>query len=165
MIELLGWGTDKVTVKNFLVACNVADFDVPSQELRCRDGFSLHPFRAIEDITVVQTPAVLDVNGNVVTPAVIAPGAHFNLRIYGSVEQALIDAAYNSSGTYPNGRVWSAAKIVNYVNNKLATTGTLIASKGVSGARLPIGYQWTVGGKTIQLYDAALVNNRANVWA
>jgi hypothetical protein len=164
VIEILGWGSDKVTVKNFLVACLVADYDPASQELRCREGFSLHPFRASEDITVIQTPEVRDANGVVTTPAVIASGVHFNLRVYGAPEQALIDAAYDPNNVSTAGELWSRLKLVNYVNNKLTNVGAL-QSKGATGARIPMGYEWVIAGKIIRLYDAIKVNNRSNVWA
>lgn len=62
------------------------------------------------------------------------------------------------------GHLWSRLKLVTYVSNKLSSVATAMG-KSVTGARLPIGYEWTVGAKVVRLYDASKVNNRSNVWA
>ena len=147
MIEILGWATDKATARQFLGACNVATYNATTQEMECKEGFSLHPYRASDEINV---------------PG--APGVHFNLRIYGAPEQALIDAAYDPMNPDEKGALWSRLKLVNYVTTKLGSAATAVG-KSLTGARLPIGYEWTIGAKTVRLYDASKVNNRADVWA
>ena len=157
MIEILGWATSRNIARQFLETCNIAHWDADSSTMIPHKDVQLHPFRASEEITVVTTPAVM--NGDiVVTPAVIAPGYHFNIRIFGELEETLRE-------NNPQGEtLWNKLKLKNHIDTKLGSAATL-RNKEVTGARLPGGYEWTVGANKVRLYDAAIVNSRANVWA
>ena len=157
MIEILGWATSRNVARQFLETCEIATWDATNQVMVPRQDIQLHPFRAGEEITVVKVPAVMD-GTTVVTPAVLAPGFHFNLRIYGQLEQTLKEA------NPVDENYWNKLKLKNYINNKLGSSGSL-ANKEVTGAKLPGGYEWSVGPNKVRLYDGALVNARSNVWA
>jgi hypothetical protein len=158
MIELLGWATSRAVARQFLETTNIATWDAENQVMVPRQDIQLHPFRISESIEVVKVPAVMD-GTTVVTPPVMAPGFHFNLRIYGDLEETLREADPPENGDY-----WSKVKLKTYIDNKLGSSGSL-ANKDVTGAKLPGGYQWSVGPNKVRLYDGALVNSRANVWA
>jgi hypothetical protein len=157
MIEILGWATSRNVARQFLETCEIATWDATNQVMVTRTDIQLHPFRAGEEITVVKTPAVMD-GTTVITPAVIATGFHFNLRIYGQIEQTLKEA------NPADENYWNKFKLKTYIDNKLGSSGTL-AGKEVSGTKLPGGYEWSVGPNKVRLFDGALVNDRANVWA
>ena len=157
MIEILGWATSRNVARQFLETCEIATWDATNQVMVPRQDIQLHPFRPSEEITVVKTPAVMD-GMTVVTPAVIAPGFHFNLRIYGQLEKTLKEA------NPVDENYWNKLKLKNYIDNKLGSSGSL-ANKEVTGAKLPGGYEWSVGPNKVRLYDGALVGARANVWA
>ena len=157
MIEILGWATSRNVARQFLETCEIATWDATNQVMVPRQDIQLHPFRSAEDITVVKVPAVMD-GMTVITPAVIAPGFHFNLRIYGQLEETLKEA------NPVDENYWNKLKLKDYINTKLGSSGSL-ANKEVTGAKLPSGYEWSVGPNKVRLYDGALVNLRANVWA
>ncbi len=159
MIEILGWATSRNVARQFLETCEIATWDATNQVMVARQDIQLHPFRAGEEITVVKTPAVMD-GMTVITPAVIAPGFHFNLRIYGDLE----DVLRNNSADHEETNWWNKVKLKNYIDTKLGSSGSL-ANKEVTGAKLPGGYEWSVGPNKVRLYDGALVNARSNVWA
>lgn len=160
MIEILGWATSRNIARQFLETTEIATWDNETQAMVPHKDIQLHPFRPTESIDVVKTPAVM--NGDVVvTPAVIAPGYHFNIRIYGNLEHTLRKDAANA----PDDKtVWNELKLKDYIDNKLGSAATL-RNKEVSGAKLPGGYEWSIGANKVRLYEATLVNQRANVWA
>jgi hypothetical protein len=100
---------------------------------------------------------IQDAFGNDVPEMVEVPGFHFNVRIYGDLEETLRADA-------PGEEYWSKLKLKNYIDNKLGSAGS-IRDKEVTGTKLPGGYEWSVGPNVVRLYDAALVNDRRNVWA
>ena len=157
MLELLGWATTRAVARQFMELTKIADWNAEQQVMIPRKDIQLHPFRPNESIDVVKVPAVMD-GMTVVTPAVMAPGFHFNLRLFGDLENTLRNDAPDPDGDY-----WNKWKLVTYVNTKLGTAGALV-NKEVTGAKLPGGYQWSVGPNTVRLYDAAAVAQRANVW-
>ena len=158
MLEILGWATSRNVARQFLEICEIATWDATNQVMVPREDIQLHPSRAGEEITVVKTPAVMD-GTTVIAPAVIAAGFHFNVRVYGKLEDNLRNAGSEEDPEY-----WNRLKLKNYIDNKLGSAGAL-ANKQVTGAKLPGGYEWSVGSNKVRLYDAALVNARANVWA
>jgi hypothetical protein len=124
------------------------------------EDVQIYPQRASESLEITKTPAVMD-GTTVVTPAVLAPGYHFNLRVFGKLGEQL----RNEQAVEGEKNWWNKVKLKNYIDTKLGTAGAL-ADKEVSGAKLPGGYEWTVGGAKVRLYDAAAVTGpRGNVWA
>ena len=158
MIEVLGWATIRAVARTFLETCEIATWDAASQTMIAREDVALHPFRATETISVRRETGntITDQFGNSVPETVEVPGFHFNLLIYGRLEEILTEDA-------PGGDYWSKLKLKNYIDGKLGSAGAL-RNKEVTGTKLPGGYEWSVGPNKIRLYDGALVNQRRNVW-
>lgn len=158
MIEVLGWATSRTVARQFLQTCDIATWDATRQEMVPRADVALHPFRATETISVMRPTGatVTDPFGNQVPEMVAVAGFHFNLLIYGQLEETLKAAA-------PGEEYWSRLKLKNYIDNKLGTAGAL-QNKEVTGKKLPGGYEWSIGPNKVRLYDGALVNARRNVW-
>ena len=158
MIEVLCWATSRAIARQFLEVCDVATWDATAQEMRVRKDVALHPFRASEAISVMRPTGntVTDPFGNDVPELAAVAGFHFNLLLYGKLEETLKADA-------PGEEYWSKLKLKNYIDNKLGTAGAL-QNKEVTGKKLPGGYEWSIGPNKVRLYDAALVNARRNVW-
>jgi len=151
MIEILGWATSRAVARQFLETCNIATWDAEAGVMVPRADIQLHPFRATEELTVTQELGV------------VAPGFHFNIRLFGDLEAQLLNPNYDPDNPDSAGHTWSRLRLKTYIDNKLGTVAAK-QDKALTGARLPGGYEWTIGTNSVRLYDAALVNNRANVW-
>jgi len=164
-IEILGCASTRAVARTFLQTCNIADYDAETQTMVPREGVSLHPFRATETITVMKPTGnmVEDQFGNMVPEMAERPGFHFNLRIYGDLEETL-RAGAPGGGDPENPKLWNYSKLKTYIDNKLGTVAEA-KNKELTGARLPGGYQWAIGPNWVRLYDAGEVQQRSNVWA
>ena len=165
MIEILGCGSTRQTVRQFLEICQIATWDAETQTMQAREDVQLHPFRASESITVMRPTGQLidDGNGNMVPEMEERVGFHFNLRVYGQLEATLRQGA-PGGGDPENPQLWNYSKLKTYINNKLGTVATQ-KDKDITGTKLPGGYEWAIGPNWVRLYDATQVNERANVWA
>ena len=112
---------------------------------------------------VVKTPAVLDEDGNVITPAVVIEGHHVNLVAYGEMATMLTMGPPDAEGnptTLPqydeNGNLLSVFERTNILSLIPGLVWTPIPGPGVPG-----GYE---GPNGVVLYDPAAVNSRARIW-
>lgn len=181
MIEILGWASTRAVARAFLETCEIATYDAESQTMQARQDIQLHPFRAIETISVTRptgniittywvdendNPILDDQGQQIVTEAPEmeeAPGFHWNMRVFGDLE-ALLRANAPGGGDPDYQSLWNYSRLKTYIDNKL---GTIAAQrdKDLTGARLPGGYEWSIGPNKVRLYDAGAVGQRRNVWA
>ena len=112
---------------------------------------------------VTKVPAVLDKDGNELTPAVVVEGHHVNLVAYGEMAQMLTMGPPDAEG-YPtqlpqydeDGKLLSVFQRTNILQLIPGMVWTPIPGPGVPG-----GYE---GPNGVCLYDPAVVNSRARVW-
>lgn len=112
---------------------------------------------------VVKTPAVLDEDGNVVTPAVVVEGHHVNLVAYGEMAQMLTMGPPDAEGNPTqlpqydaDGNLLSVFERTNILSLIPGLVWTPIPGPGVPG-----GYE---GPNGVCLFDPAVVHNRARVF-
>lgn len=96
---------------------------------------------------VVKTPAVLDEEGNIVTPAVIVPGYHVNMVATGWLAELL------TAGMPAEGDIFTRTRI-------LSLLGTMNWQPSEVGE--PAGY---VGTSGVKIFDPNIINQRARRWA
>jgi hypothetical protein len=161
MIDVCAWATDRATAAAFLQAINVATLDVAGNLIPTAEVI-IHPFRPEEQIAVVTTPAVLDADGHITTPAVIAEGWHFNLRFYGSSEMTLTTGLAQTDGAGKQLGLFDRTHILDLVD---ARTGQQPVWATTHAPVAP-GYECTVAstGGIARAFDPATLNNRRNVW-
>jgi len=112
---------------------------------------------------VVKSPAVIDADGTVVTPAVVIEGHHVNLMAYGDVAAMLVmgppDAdgiptmlpQYDADGNLLS--VFARTNILGLIPDMIWTP--------LPGEGVPPGY---VGPNDVLLFDPSVVKNRARVF-
>lgn len=112
---------------------------------------------------VVKTPAVLDEEGNEVTPAVIVEGHHVNLVATGDIAAMLVRGPPDADGnptTLPqydeDGNLLSVFERTNILYMIPGMVWTAIPGPGVPG-----GYE---GPNGVCLFDPAVVHNRARIF-
>ena len=112
---------------------------------------------------VVKTPAVLDEDGNVITPAVIVEGHHVNLVAYGEMAQMLTMGPPDAEGNPTqlpqydaDGNLLSVFERTNILSLIPGLVWTPIPGPGVPG-----GYE---GPNGVCLFDPAVVHNRARIF-
>lgn len=112
---------------------------------------------------VTKVPAVLDEDGNVITPAVVVEGWHVNLAAYDQVAQLLIMGPPDAEGNPTqlpqydeDGNLLSVFQRTNILGLIPGLVWTPIPGPGVPG-----GYE---GPNGVCLYDPAVVNSRARVF-
>lgn len=109
---------------------------IPSECVRCDE---IGP--------VTKTPAVIDEEGNEISPAVMVVGHHVNMVAYGALADML------TAGMPSDGNVFERTRILSFF-------GTMNWTPSQVGE--PVGY---VGTSGVKLFDPAIVNNRVRVWA
>jgi hypothetical protein len=114
------------------------------------DGETLIPVPgvSIDEIgPVTKTPAVIDKDGNEVTPAVVITGHHANIRVTGPVAELL------ANGMPTEGDVFQRTRLLNLVPGMVEKPAM---AKGV-----PAGY---VGPNGVRLFDPVLVTTPYRIW-
>lgn len=96
---------------------------------------------------VVKTPAVLDEEGNIVTPAVIVPGYHVNMVATGWLAETL------TAGMPTEGDIFTRTRILQLL-------GTMNWQPSAVGE--PAG---CVGTSGVKIFDPNIINQRARRWA
>ena len=158
MLEIACHAPDRDTFWTALADHNVVEIDAETGEPRAaivNPDTGLNEIDWVELGDLVKTPAVLDENGDVVTPAVMY-GLHFvNMRGWGSFEAGMTagldqtDEEGNLKWLFDRTHLSSAfPTLINYELDPLGGT--------------PRGY---AGSSGVHFYDPADLNNRANVWA
>ena len=113
---------------------------------------------------VTKTPAILDAEGNVVTPAVIVDGHHVNLVATGEIARLLVMAGPPDADGNPTmlpqydaeGHLLSVFQRTGILGLIPGMVWTPLPSDGV-----PPGYE---GPNGVVLFDPAVVNSRTRVW-
>jgi hypothetical protein len=156
-LEITAAATSREAAIAFLQAVNIATVDeagniIPIAEVQ------IHPSRPEETITIVKTPAVVDPETlEIISPAEIVAGWHYNLRFYGTSEATLRKP--EPQGGWPDD-----ADIFDrtYINELVAgRTGQI--PNWVASAEDPIPPGYEANG--CRAFDPSLVATRANVWA
>lgn len=159
MIEILAWCPDRATFVAGMTTTKLPVEGVPPEHWPAlcteRDGVLVPlPGIAIDEIgEIVKTPAVVDEEGNVVTPAVIVPGHHVNLLAHGAMADLLTAGLPQ---TDEQGEPLSL-----FVRTRLLSLIPGLEWEEISQAGEPAGY---VGLHGVKLYDPAAVNQRRRVW-
>jgi len=112
----------------------------------------------IDDVgTLVKTPAVLDGNGNIVTPAVLYPGYYMNVRFYGADADTLTNglAQTDVSGNLLD--IWTRTKLTT--QNPSLTNFPVAGSQNISPT-------YKYGATTVFFFDLAsgVKAGRMRVW-
>lgn len=97
---------------------------------------------------ITKTPAILDVAGAEISPAVIVDGHHVNLRAYGQFAEQV------TYGLPQEGDVFQCTHLLQIIQN--------LASVPITAEGVPVGYE---GSNGVRLFDAGVVNIPARVWA
>lgn len=112
---------------------------------------------------ITKTPAVLDEDGNVVTPAVVIAGHHVNLLAIDPIVSLLMMGPPDADGNPTvlpqydaDGKLLSVFQRTNILSLIPGMVWTAIPGPGVPG-----GYE---GPNGVCLFDPAVVHNRARVW-
>ena len=106
--------------------------------------------------TVVKTPAVVDPQTlQVITPAVLVSGTHWNMRFYGSSE-ATLRKPEPVGGWLPEHDLFARTYI-----NELVAGRTGVSPSWTTAGDVPPGYE----AGQCRAFDPALITTRANVWA
>lgn len=153
MIDVLCWCSSRTLFVNGMSTTYLPDGRVLASK---GDNDTLIPIEGvfIDEIgSIVGTPAVLDADGNVITPAVMVPGHHVNLRATGEIENMLtaglpqVDADGNPLGLFERTHLLQLIPGLTFVP---------ITDKGV-----PAGYQ---GPNGVRLFDPVVVKSQSRVW-
>ena len=105
-----------------------------------------NPGFSVDEIgNLVLTPAVIDANGNVITPAVMDTWWTVNLRLTGQVAGDDEDAPYPGEESDTSGYRFTRSKLVAWVRNQ-ATLKTL-----------------PYRGQTVRVYEFGTLSNRVQV--
>ncbi len=154
-IEMLLWAPDRETF-----AATMAGLTLPGGQhiawLATEDEPGPTPTSSIRTLEVilcdeigevVMTPAVLDEEGNEITPAVIVPGYHVNMVATGWL------AAMLTAGMPTEGDIFTRTRILDLL-------GTMNWQPSAVGE--PAGY---VGTSGVKIFDPNIINQRARRWA
>lgn len=154
-VEILLWAPDRETFAN-----TMASLTLPGGQhiawLATEDEPGPTPTSSIRTLEVilcdeigevVKTPAVLDEEGNIVTPAVIVPGYHANLVATGWLAEML------TAGMPTEGDIFTRTRILDLL-------GTMNWQPSAGGE--PAGY---VGTSGVKIFDPTVINHRARRWA
>lgn len=152
MIDVTAWAPTRDAAVAFLEAISVARLDAGTGDIVSIANVHIHPFRANETIAIEATPAVLDAQGNVITPAVLVDGFHFNLRFYGGSEQTL------TAGLPQTGGLFERTRILQLVQTRTGEVPVWQATK----PPIPPGYETPEG---VRAFDPATIKSRWNVFA
>lgn len=152
MIDVTAWAPTREAAVAFLEVAQIAKLDPETGDIMPIAEVIIHPFRASESITIEATPAVLDADGSIITPAVLVEGFLFNLRFYGSSEATL------TAGLPQTGGLFERTRILQLV---AARTGAAPAWRETQPP-VPPGYE-TAGG--VRAFDPDTIKSRRNVFA
>jgi len=151
MIDVTAWAPTRDLAIAFLRAAQIADVDGQGDIIPVAEVI-IHPTKQGENIIIEATPAVLDAEGDIITPATIVPGFHFNLRFYGSSEATL------TAGLPQTGGVFERTRILQLV--AVRTGG--IPSWQETKPPVPPGYETPEG---VRAFDPDTIKTRRNVFA
>lgn len=156
IIEVLAHAPDQTTAHAFMVAVGIVSVDPETGWLR-----PLVEVQIDEVGEIVKTPAVIDPQTMaVVTPAVMVPGHHVNVRYYG---QAALNLTNGLAQTDADGQPLGLFERTHILDLVDARTGRSLAWSAVTNDPIPPGYVDPVSG--VKLFDPARVASRRRVWA
>lgn len=167
MIEILAWCPDRATFVAGMtttllpVQVGVTEAGEPIMAAgpplcTLADDGTLVPLPgiAIDEIgPLTTTPAVLDEQMQVVTPAVVVPGHHANLLAFGAMADMLTAGLPQTNEDGELLSVFERTRILSLIPR--------LEWQAISQAGEPAGY---IGPNGVKLYDPAAVNTRRRVW-
>ena len=155
MLEITAHAASREAAIAFLKAVNIADVN--------KDG-NIVPIAEVQitglngEWTVIKTPAVIDPKTmQVITPAEIVPGVHWNMRFYGTSE-ATLRKPEPEGGWLPEHDIFDRTYI-----NELVQGRTGMIPNWVASASDPVPPGYAAGN--CRAFDPSLISTRANVWA
>lgn len=151
IIEVLAHAPDQATAHAFMQAVGIVDDQLrPLVEVQ------------IDEVgEIAKTPAVIDfVTAEIVTPAVMVPGFHVNVRYYGTAAEHLTDGLAQTDVDGAQLGLFERTHILDLVDQR---TGRSLAWSAVTDDPIPPGYVDPVSG--VKLFDPARVASRRRVWA
>lgn len=117
-------------------------------ELRTVDGVYLDEIAAL-----VKSEAVIGQNGEIIEPAVIAPGHHVNALIVGEVEQILTAGLPQTCADGTPLPLFERTRLAQLIQGLNESKDSFVGE--------PEGF---VGANGVKLFDPALVSNRRRAW-
>jgi len=162
-IEILAWCS---TRELFVTGMTTTAFPDGSMLATLDENGTLIPHQGviIDEIgPITKTPAVLDEDGNVVTPAVVIAGHHVNLLAIDPIVALLMQGPPDAEGNPTvlpqydeDGNLLGVFERTNILSLIPGMVWTPIPGPGVPG-----GYE---GPNGVCLFDPAVVHDRARVW-
>lgn len=148
-LEILIWSPDRETflatfaaLKNPLSGAPLARLDPETGVLVPSEGMYLD-----EIGEVMKVPPEVDEKGNVTTPAVMIPGHHVNVAVFGALRNLL------TAGLPQGGTIFESTRILSLLG-KMTWADSSVGE--------PVGL---VGSSGVKISDPAAVRNRVRVWA
>lgn len=149
--EILIWSPDRETflatfaaLKNPLSGAPLAQLDQETGVLVPSDGMYLD-----EIGEVMKVPPEVDEEGNVTTPAVMIPGHHVNVLVFGALRALLIAGLPQDEGL----TIFETTRILSLLG-KMTWADSSVGE--------PVGL---VGSSGVKISDPAAVHSRSRVWA
>lgn len=152
MIDVTAWAPTREAAIAFLEATSIARLDAATGNIQPIADVIIHPFRANETIAVEATPAVRDAHGNIIAPAVLVDGFHFNLRFFGGSEATL------TAGLPQTGGLFERTRILQLVHIRTGDAPAWQETK----PPIPPGYETPEG---VRAFDPETIKTRRNVFA
>jgi hypothetical protein len=153
-VEILLWAPDRETFASTMASLTLPDGQhiawLATEDEPGPEGGSIRTLDVIlcsEIGPITKVPAVLDDEGNEITPAGIIPGYHVNMFATGWLADML------TAGLPAEGTLFERTRI-------LGLLGTMNWQPSAVGE--PAGY---VGTSGVKISDPDIVNHRARVWA
>jgi hypothetical protein len=168
-IIVTAWAPTRAEAIQFLTACNIARAaneqeiarGIPAGTIVPIADVAIYPSRPGETLTVTKVPAVMDGN-KVVTPAVVAPGWHFDLMFYDPPNRA--GSATTLTKPTPEGG-WPEGSTLfdkTYIRELVAQRTNTIPGwvDPTPDDPVPAGY----AVNNVRAFDPATINRRAHGW-
>lgn len=151
MIEVCAWATSREIALAFMQAVGIAEE---------RDGVLVPLIDVqIDEIgPITKTPAVLDAEGNEITPAVVITGHHVNVRYYGAAAEALTQGLAQVDDDGRPLSLFVRTRILDLIDARTGERPTWNAN----APPLPAGY---VNADGVRLYDSVTLKTPSRVWA
>ena len=103
---------------------------------------------------IQKTPAVIDAEGNIITPPVMIDGHHVNFRVYGDLAAMLTDGLPQTDAEGNLLGLFERTHILDLIPG--------LAWQAITEDGVPEGYE---GPNQVRLFDPTTVSSRSRVWA
>jgi len=150
IIEVCAWAPSREIAIDFMQAVGIATDDGVLTPLIDVQIDEIGP--------ITKTPAVLDANGVEITPAMVIPGWHVNVRYFDAAAEALTQGLAQTDAEGNLLGLFQRTRILDLID---ARTGEAMAWSA-NAAPLPAGY---VNADGVRLYDSVTLKTPSRVWA